>query len=90
LRQVLYRHVPPDLVDRPKAGFSIPVGGWLKTALRDWAEDLLDERKLLQAGYFNPKPIRELWQDHLDGRRNGQYALWSILMFEDWRRRHGH
>jgi asparagine synthase (glutamine-hydrolysing) len=90
LRQVLYRHVPPALVDRPKAGFSIPVGGWLKTALRDWAEDLLDESKLRQAGYFNPKPIRELWQDHLDGRRNGQYALWSILMFEDWRRRHEH
>jgi asparagine synthase (glutamine-hydrolysing) len=89
LRQVLYRHVPPALVDRPKAGFSIPVGGWLKSSLRDWAEDLLDESKLRQAGYFNPKPIRDLWQDHLDGRRNGQYALWSILMFEDWRRRHG-
>jgi asparagine synthase (glutamine-hydrolysing) len=89
LRQVLYRHVPPALVDRPKAGFSIPVGGWLKSSLRDWAEDLLDESKLRQAGYFNPKPIRDLWRDHLDGRRNGQYALWSILMFEDWRRRHG-
>ncbi len=89
LRQVLYRHVPPALVDRPKAGFSIPVGNWLKTSLRDWAEDLLNESKLRQAGYFDPKPIRQLWQDHLDDRRNGQYALWSILMFEDWRRRHG-
>jgi asparagine synthase (glutamine-hydrolysing) len=88
LRQVLYNHVPPALVDRPKAGFSIPVGGWLKTSLRDWAEDLLDESKLRQTGLLDPKPIRALWQQHLDGRRNGQYALWSILMFEDWRRKH--
>ncbi len=89
LRQVLYRHVPPALVDRPKSGFSIPVGGWLRAELRDWAEDLLDERKLREAGIFNPAPIRARWKQHLDGVRNGQYALWSILMFEAWRRRHG-
>ena len=87
LRQVLYRHVPRALVDRPKAGFSIPVGAWLRHELRDWAEDLLDERKLREAGMFNPAPIRALWAGHLEGARNGQYALWSILMFEAWRRR---
>ena len=86
LRQVLYRHVPASLVDRPKAGFSVPVGDWLRTDLRDWAEDLLDEGKLREAGFFYPAPIRRLWQDHLTGVRNGQYALWSILMFEAWRR----
>ena len=89
LRQMLYRHVPRALVDRPKAGFSIPVGGWLRHELRDWAEDLLDERRLREAGFFNPAPIRALWHDHLKGTRNGQYALWGILMFEAWRRRYG-
>ena len=86
LRQVLYRHVPASLLDRPKAGFSVPVGDWLRTDLRDWAEDLLDEGKLREAGFFNPAPIRRLWADHLGGVRNGQYALWSVLMFEAWRR----
>lgn len=88
LRQVLYRHVPAALVDRPKAGFSVPVGDWLRTSLRDWAEDLLDEAALREAGFFDPVPIRRLWGDHLSGVRNGQYALWSILMFEAWRRVH--
>jgi asparagine synthase (glutamine-hydrolysing) len=86
LRQVLYRHVPRPLVDRPKAGFSIPVGTWLRGELRDWAEDLLDEKKLSHAGYFNPAPVRKMWADHLAGTRNAQHALWSILMFEAWRR----
>ncbi len=87
LRQVLYKHVPPALVDRPKAGFSVPVGDWLRAELRGWAEDLLDERQLRDGGFFNPAPIRKLWADHLNGTRNGQYALWSILMFEAWRRK---
>ena len=89
LRQVLYQHVPRALVDRPKAGFSVPVGDWLRAELRDWAEDLLDERQLREGGCFNPAPVRKLWSDHLTGARNGQYALWSVLMFEAWRRRHG-
>ena len=86
LRQVLYRHVPAQLVDGPKAGFSVPIGDWLRTDLRNWAEDLLDESKLRDAGFFDPAPIRKLWNDHLSGVRNGQYALWNILMFEAWRR----
>ena len=88
LRQVLYRHVPPALVDRPKAGFGIPVGAWLRAELRDWAEDLLDEPSLRAAGIFNPAPIRKLWSQHLAGVRNNHAPLWTILMFEAWRRRH--
>ena len=88
LRQVLYRHVPQALVDRPKAGFGIPIGAWLRGELRDWAEDLLDEHSLRDAGIFNPAPLRKLWTQHLDGGRNHQAALWPILMFESWRRRH--
>jgi asparagine synthase (glutamine-hydrolysing) len=87
LRQVLYRYVPSALVDRPKSGFGIPIGTWLRGPLRDWAEDLLDERKLKEAGLLNPGPIRARWHEHLTGRRNWQHALWTILMFEAWRAR---
>jgi len=88
LRQVLYRHVPKALVDRPKSGFGIPLGDWLRTDLRDWAEHLLDESTLTASGYLNPAPIRALWASHLSGTRNAQYALWNVLMFEAWRRTH--
>lgn len=87
LRQVLYKYVPPALVDRPKSGFGIPVGTWLRGPLRAWAEDLLDERKLREAALFDPAPIRARWAEHLSGHRNWQHALWNILMFEAWRRR---
>jgi asparagine synthase (glutamine-hydrolysing) len=90
LRQVLYRHVPPHLVDRPKMGFGVPIDRWLRGPLRDWAEDLLDERQLKESGLVEPGPVRARWAEHLSGRRNWQYALWTVLMLEAWRRRwHG-
>jgi len=87
LRQILYRHVPQELIDRPKAGFAIPVGEWLRGPLRDWAEELLSEDKLIEDGLFNPEPIRRLWAEHLSGRHDRTTGIWTILMFQAWRKR---
>jgi asparagine synthase (glutamine-hydrolysing) len=84
LRQVLYKYVPKKLVDRTKMGFGIPLDAWLRGALRDWAESLLDARRLKDEGFFAPEPIREKWTEHVSGRRNWQYHLWDILMFQAW------
>ncbi|MGP4843263.1 asparagine synthase (glutamine-hydrolyzing) [Marinobacter sp. 1Y8] len=84
LRQVLYRHVPKALIDRPKAGFAVPVGAWLRSTLRDWAEALLDERRLDQQGLWNTGIIRSYWHEHLSGREDFSFQLWGILMFQSW------
>ena len=84
LRQVLYQYVPKELIERPKAGFGIPLAEWLRGPLRDWAEALIDEKRLRQEGYFNVHYIRNLWTAHLTGKRNHQLLLWSILMFQEW------
>lgn len=84
LRQVLYRHVPQELVDRPKAGFAIPVGRWLRGPLRDWAEELLSERRLREEGYLDAAVARSLWTQHGSGLRDLTARLWNILMFQAW------
>jgi asparagine synthase (glutamine-hydrolysing) len=89
LRQVLYRHVPRALVDRPKQGFSIPLAAWLRGPLRDWAETLLEPATLAGDGLLNPVPIRHAWAEHLAGHRDHAHALWAVLMVQAWRSRAG-
>ncbi len=84
LRQVLYKHVPKEWIERPKMGFAIPLDTWLRGPLREWAEELLGENRLRKEGFFDPAPIRNKWNEHLSGRRNWQYYLWDILMFQSW------
>ena len=82
LRQLLYRHVPKELIERPKAGFGIPVGEWIKGPLRDWAETLLNEKQLSSSGVVDVRAVRQRWQQHLDGRRDWTSSLWGILMLQ--------
>lgn len=84
LRQVLYRHVPEDLVERPKMGFGVPIGTWLRGPLRAWAEALLEPTRLREQGFLNVDVIQRKWREHLSGRRNWEYQLWTALMFEAW------
>jgi asparagine synthase (glutamine-hydrolysing) len=88
LRQVLYKYVPKELIERPKAGFAVPIGQWLRGPLRDWAEHLLGERRLRREGNFHPEPVREAWAEHLSGKRDYTTKLWAVLMFQAWNESH--
>jgi asparagine synthase (glutamine-hydrolysing) len=84
LRQVLDRHVPRQLMERPKMGFGVPIDPWLRGPLRDWAEDLLSEHKLRAQGHLNVRQVRQAWQRHLSGQSNHRDGLWVVLMWQAW------
>jgi len=84
LRDVLFRYVPKELIERPKMGFGIPMSDWLKGPLKEWAEELLDETRLRSQGFFYPEVVRQMWSDHLMGVHNWQSQLWAVLMFQAW------
>lgn len=84
LREVLDRHVPRALIERPKAGFGVPVGEWLRGPLRDWGESLLNERRLREEGLLDARLVRRVWKEHQSGRYDRQFALWALLMFQAW------
>ncbi|MGE4504597.1 MAG: asparagine synthase (glutamine-hydrolyzing) [Desulfovibrionaceae bacterium] len=84
LRQVLHRHVPRALVDRPKMGFGVPVDRWMRHELRDWCETLLDERRLREQGFIDAAEVRRMWAEYLGGQRNWFAPLWNVLMFQAW------
>jgi asparagine synthase (glutamine-hydrolysing) len=88
LRNILYQYVPRELVDRPKQGFAVPVGHWLKNELREWAEDLLSEKSLAATNVFNSNLIRQKWQAHLTTSHDYSFHLWSVLMFQSWHRKY--
>jgi len=84
LRELLDRYIPRKLIERPKSGFGVPIGEWLKGPLKGWAEDLLTEQKLKNEEFFNVKKVRSVWEQHSSGKKNQQYQLWSVLMFQAW------
>lgn len=84
LRQILYKHIPKDLIDRPKMGFGVPLADWLRGPLKEWAGDLLSYEKLSMGGFLRSGPIVDLWKNHLNGTIDGQYQLWNVLMLTEW------
>ncbi len=86
LRELLCREAPREMFERPKAGFAIPVGEWIKGALKPWAEDLLDPARMAEEGWFDPAIVHRRWQEHLAGGRDSTPALWAVLMFQAWLR----
>lgn len=84
LKEILYKYVPKDMMDRPKMGFGVPIESWLRGPLRDWAENLLSRENLTKGGYFNVEMVRNRWEEHISGKRRWHYSLWNVLMFQAW------
>lgn len=84
LRRILFKYAPDSYFDRPKQGFGISLGSWLKSDLKGWAEDLLSPDLITQQGILNVEPIQQAWKNHLRGQKANQYNLWSVLMFQAW------
>lgn len=84
LKELLYRYVPKRIVDRPKMGFGVPIGDWLRGPLKDWSNNLLDQNRLQKEGYLNSKVVSNMWNEHLDGSRDRTNEIWNILMFQLW------
>ena len=84
LRKILCRYVPEEMVERPKMGFGVPIGDWMKGPLKDWTESLINETRLKNEGYLNTDMVSRTWKEHLEGTVNWQYNLWDVLMFEAW------
>ena len=84
LRNILKKYLPSHLIERPKQGFSVPIESWLKTSLKDWAEDLLEKNKLEENIFYDHIIIRKKWEEHLSGKHNWHYPLWNVLMLQSW------
>ena len=84
MRQLLYRHVPQALIDRPKKGFGVPLGQWLRGPLKEWASALLDPASLARHGVFTPELVQAKWQSHLAGQHDWSAHLWGVLMTQAW------
>ena len=84
LRNILKSHMPKINLKRPKQGFSVPIGDWLKGPLKEWAEDLLNQDRIEKEGFFDSKKVNKYWKEHLSGQGNWEHKLWNILMFQSW------
>ena len=84
LKTIASKYVPQQIIDRPKSGFGVPIYQWLRDELRDWAEDLLHKNNLEKSGCLDVEFVNHCWEQHLSGKKNMQYILWNILMFQQW------
>ena len=84
LREVLYNYVPKNMIERPKMGFGVPLGDWLRGPLKSWAEELISEDRIRKEGLLNYDLIKDKWDDHMSGKRNWAYHIWDVLMFQSW------
>ena len=84
LRDILYKHVPKDLIERPKAGFGIPLAEWLRGPLRPWVEELINSERLVREGYLQPELVHQVWREHLSGKRDWSFRIWSVVIFQQW------